>query len=493
MPGDSDRSTVVDRIRRHADERPGHAALVVDDASGASRSVSYRALVDAAEVHARRYAARGLRPGDRCGLLAPQGPGFVERALGVLAAGGCLVPIPDDHRGAILDAFAAQARLHHLAGEDPEGSSFRSLPAPRPVDGAGDEAFRALRPAYLRFTSGTTSARKGVILGHAAILARLAAANRALAIGPADRVMWLLPMAHHFVVSILLYLGEGASVLLPAGPLARSILGFAAREAPTVFYASPYHYRLLGSDASAQRLGPVRLAISTADGLHPDVAAAFTARFGLPIVQALGIIEVGLPVANLASCATKPAALGRALPDYDVRLCGEDGRPLTGATSPERTGEICIRGPGLLDAYLDPWLPAARILSPDGFRTGDQGWLDADGDLFLAGRRASRISMAGMKFFGEEVEAVLATHAGVRESRVFAREHPQLGEIPVAEIVAADPSAPPSRAELVAHCRAALPGYKVPREFRVVAALPRTSTGKLARASGASGPPAPAG
>jgi long-chain acyl-CoA synthetase len=167
-----------------------------------------------------------------------------------------------------------------------------------------------------------------------------------------------------------------------------------------------------------------------------------------------------------------------------------------GPTSPERTGEICIRGPGLLDAYLEPWLPAARILVPDGFRTGDQGWFDADGDLTLAGRRASRISMAGMKFFGEEVEAVLALHPGVRESRVFAREHPQLGEIPVAEIVALDPAAPPSRQELVAHCRAGLPGYKVPREFRVVDALPRTETGKLARAADpprASGRPLTAG
>ena len=461
----------------------------MDDAAGGSRVICYRELVAAADAHARSFAAQGLRSGDRCGLLAPQGSGFVERALGILAAGGCLVPIPDDHQGAILDAFAARARLHHLVHEGAAGDSFRSLPESRPVDGANDEAFRALRPAYLRFTSGTTSARKGVILGHAAILARLNAANRALSIGPGDRVMWLLPMAHHFVVSILLYLSEGATVLLPSGSLAGPVLAFAARERPTLFYASPYHYRLLSKDSSELGLESVRLAISTADGLPPSVALAFRARFGLPLAQALGIIEVGIPVANLVSCATKPGALGRPLPDFDVWLRGEDGRPVTGPTSPERTGEICIRGPGLLDAYLDPWLPAARVLAPDGFRTGDQGWFDAEGDLFLAGRRASRISMAGMKFFGEEVEAVLATHPAVRESRVFAREHPQLGEIPVAEIVAVDPAAAPSRQELVAHCRAALPGYKVPREFRVVDALPRTATGKLARAAG----PAPSG
>ena len=481
--------TVVDRIRERAAAAPERPALVVDHGAGGSRVVAYRELVARADAHARRLAAEGLRRGDRCGLVAPQGPRFVELALGILAAGGCLVPVPEDPRGAILDAFAVQARLHHVVVADAAGHPLRSFPEPCAVDGAGDEAFRALAPAYLRYSSGTTSRRKGVILGHAAILARLAAANRALAIGPEDRVIWLLPMAHHFVVSILLYLSEGAAVLLPAGSLARSVLDFAAREAATVFYASPYHYRLLGKDGSDVGLGSVRLAISTAEGLHPGVAEAFAARFGLHVAQALGIIEVGLPVANLVSRATKPGALGRPLPDFEVWLRGEDGRRIDGPTSPERTGEICIRGPGLFDAYLDPWLPAARILEPDGFRTGDQGWFDADGDLFLAGRRVNRISMAGMKFFGEEVEAVLASHPGVREARVFAREHPHLGEIPVAEIVPEDAAAPPAPKDLAAHCRGALPGYKVPREFRLVTALPRTATGKLAREAGPSGRP----
>ena len=83
------------------------------------------------------------------------------------------------------------------------------------------------------------------------------------------------------------------------------------------------------------------------------------------------------------------------------------------------------------------------MLEPDGFRTGDQGYFDADGDLFLVGRRANRINMAGMKFFSEEVEAVLDAHPLVRRSRVFAREHAHLGEIPIAELEPADAAQPP--------------------------------------------------
>ena len=95
------------------------------------------------------------------------------------------------------------------------------------------------------------------------------------------------------------------------------------------------------------------------------------------------------------------------------------------------------------------------MLEPDGFRTGDQGYFDADGDLFLVGRRANRINMAGMKFFSEEVEAVLDAHPAVRRSRVFAREHAHLGEIPVAEIEPArSRAAADARPSCIAHCRA---------------------------------------
>jgi long-chain acyl-CoA synthetase len=189
---------------------------------------------------------------------------------------------------------------------------------------------------------------------------------------------------------------------------------------------------------------------------------------------------MGLPLVNLCAAATKPTALGRPVPGFAVMLRGEDGLPVI-SSAPERTGEICIRGPGAFGAYLDPWTPAARVLEPDGFRTGDQGYFDADGDLFLVGRRASRINMAGMKFFAEEVEAVLDAHPLVKRSRVSSREHAHLGEIPVAELEAADPEKPPTKGELLAHCKALLPAYKIPREFKLVEALPETATGKLAR------------
>jgi long-chain acyl-CoA synthetase len=467
---------VLEEIREHARRRPDAPALIVDLGSGRDETTSYAALVESMERHVATFRAAGAVPGDRCGLLAAQGRGFIEAALGLLAADLCMVPIPDDTGAAAQERFVAQAHLHAMVDER-EGFAMRRIGAVAPVDGQGDAAFRTLTPAYLRFTSGTTNERKGVVISQPRIAERLAAANRGLEIGPDDRVMWLLPMAHHFVVSILLYLRYGAAILLPASSLARPVLELASRAGATVSYASPYHYMLLGKDTSDHMLDSLRLAVSTATGLREDVARQFHARFGKPIVQALGIIEVGLPAMNLRRALEKPTSLGQPLPDYDVWLRGDDGAPV----SSERSGEVCIRGPGLFDAYLEPWLPADELTEADGFRTGDQGRLDADGDLLLVGRRSNRISMAGMKFFAEEVEAILDQHPAIAASRVRADIHARLGEIPIAELVLRPGAEAPATRDLVTHCRTALPGYKVPRRFDVVEALPMTETGKVRR------------
>ena len=186
-----------------------------------------------------------------------------------------MVPIPDDAPRRRTLELARRARAPLRSPREARRLRARARPgAAAPVDGAGDARFRALRPAYLRFTSGTTAERKGVLLGHDAILARLAAANRGLAIGPGDRVLWLLPMAHHFVVSILLYLRYGATILLPAGPSRARCSSSRRASARRVLYASPYHYQLLGEGRVGLAPRRVRLAISTAEGLRAEIARA---------------------------------------------------------------------------------------------------------------------------------------------------------------------------------------------------------------------------
>jgi long-chain acyl-CoA synthetase len=473
--------TIIDEIRSRARQQPDHPALIADRSDAPTQLVvSYAELVERMDRFADRLRGAGCRPCERTGLLASQGIGFVEAGLGILAADLCFVPISDDYDGAALNGFAKRSQLHVLLRER-DGFQVQRFSPVGQVDGQGDEAFRGLHPAYIRFTSGTTNERKGVIIGHQAILDRLANANQALQIGPADRIMWMLPMAHHFVVSILLYLRYGATILFPRNYLSRPVLELANSHGASVFYASPYHYDLLAKDVSELGLPRVRLAVSTASGLNLDIAERFYERMHIPLSQALGVIEIGLPVINLQRAREKPLSLGQVLPAYQVWLRGDDGAPVTGTDPDTAHGEVCIRGSGSFDAYMDPWVPAAEIMQPDGFRTGDQGYFDADGDLFLMGRRHNRINMAGMKFFSEEVEAVLNTHPGVKESRVYGQPHAHLGEIPMAQVVAADPENPPGHGELAAYCKQRLAVHKVPFKFELVPVLEYTSTGKIKR------------
>lgn len=472
--------TIIDEIRARARMQPDHPAVIVDGTGGAPADcVTYSELVERMDAFAEKLRHAGCRPFERTGLLAAQGIGFIEAGLGILAAGMCFVPLTDEHDGQALEDFIKRSSLQHLVKES-ANFEIQHFPDAGDVDGQNDEVFRTLQPAYIRFTSGTTNERKGVVIGHQSILDRLANANAALNIGPEDRIMWMLPMAHHFVVSILLYLRYGATILMPTGFLSPVILKFANSHSATVFYASPYHYDLLAKDTSTLKLPNVRLAISTASGLSEDIAQRFAERMDIPLTQALGVIEVGLPVINLLRAREKSLSLGQVLPAYDVWLRGDDGQAVSDSHT-ENSGEVCIRGTGTFDAYMSPWILASEIMEPDGFCTGDQGYFDDDGDLVIQGRRHNRINMAGMKFFVEEVEAVMNLHPAIKESRVFGQAHHRLGEIPMAQVVLEDSNNSPDKQELALYCKQRLAAHKVPFSFEIVPELAYTVTGKIKR------------
>jgi len=142
--------------------------------------------------------------------------------------------------------------------------------------------------------------------------------------------------------------------------------------------------------------------------------------------------------------------------------------------------EIFFRGPGMLDAYYQPWRTRPDILRDGWFATHDVGKLDDDGCLFLRGRSKEVISVMGMKFFPQEVESVLAQHPSVKEAAVFGVPHDRTGEAARARVVL-EPGADAEAAEreLRQHCAAHLATYKVPEKIEFVNALPRTASGKV--------------
>jgi len=446
-------------IHRQAERRPNHLAF---SSLEAGESVTYRQLIERVDSVARWLTQRGCRGGERCGLILADGVDFLESALGVLKAGLCLVPIatflPEEEK----DFFIKAAGVHWLLLEDYR--LFR-LPFAEPVDNRNDEEFRACDPAYIRFTSGTTGIRKGILLGHQTILDRLDAANALLQISSEDRIWFALPMADHFIASLLLYLSRGATVLTASTNANRQQIVHTYR--PTIIYGSPDFYQdLIRSDIGA--LDSVRLAISTTAPLPRGVAEGFARRFSKHLNPALGIIEVGLLTLN--SRADKVGSVGLAMPAYAVTLVGEDGKPI----ETEKIGELHINGPGLLDAYLAPWRPVRRLLKQYGYPTGDFARIDKDGYIFLAGRGKNRVLINGIQFFCEEVETILNTLPGIEESRVFFDSTSQTLS---AEVV----GSPVSTERLSELLLQRIDPRKVPRRFQIVENLPRTPSGKLRR------------
>lgn len=418
---------------------------------------------------ARRMGADAAWPSKdrpRIGLDAPSGADYIVAALSILRQDACFVPIPGEltatERAQLAKSTALDAIVHAKSAEE-----WRIEPVTHDLPPAFDEvALTALNPAFIRFSSGTTGAAKGIVISHETLLGRITAANEGLRIGPNDRVLWVLPMAHHFAVSIVLYLYHGATTILAPASDPKVMIDMMREHGATVMYGSPYHYTMLSGQPEAAALGSLRLAVSTAFTLTEEVAALFVGKTGLHLTQSMGIIEAGLPVLNLEHAKDKPTSIGKPLPAFEIKL--DDG-------------ELLLRGPGIFDAYLTPWQPREAVLRDGWFATGDIAEMDDAGCLFLRGRVRSVINVGGLKCFPEEVEAVLLTHPDVKAVRVSARAHPALGAMPSAEIIPQNTSAPPPAGELRKLCQERLSAYKVPLFYTFVSELPLTASGKLRR------------
>ena len=475
-------------------ERHSPRRAVTDVRSG--RSVSYGQLAREAERLAAFLKTEGVEPGQRIGLLAANDLTYLPAAFGLLAAGACFVPLASNLTATEIAAIVREVQLNGClswsrAAPLPVSPGHADASARRAVVKGGEcegytfqwidrgaeppPEFDKLNPAFIRFTSGTTSRSKGVVLSHEATAARVEASDRVLKFSEEDRILWVLPLAYHFAVTITAYVRAGSHILLCPDTLPRAIVDAARRHRASVLYAAPLHFERMANLESSQRLSSIRVTLSTAAPISPVVTERFESVYGVPVGQAYGIIEAGLPCINLGTDGLPPSSVGRPVPGYAVSIFSDDGEPLPAET----LGEIGVRGGGLFSAYYSPWRLREEVERDGWFLTGDLGFLDRAGALHLKGRKKALILVAGLKFFPEEVEDWINQFPGIKESRVFGRPHARVGEVPYAEIVV-DPAGCDLDA-LRLHCARALSSYKVPLEFTIVDAVPRTPSGKIRR------------
>jgi long-chain acyl-CoA synthetase len=474
---------IFETIKTETDKHLQRTAVI----EGQDR-ISYGELITAVGQVAESLRSRGVCSLQRVGLLSDDSIDYIITSLAILSLSAVIVPISPEQTTEEIEMVVDRIDVEFIVAEP---RLLKEMPhAMLPSTGFVRKEFCIVQrtanttlpvgyfssnPAFIRFSSGTTGTSKGVVLSHEAIIDRTAAADKGMRITTGDTVLWVLSMSYHFVVTILLFLRRGAAIVLCSHRFPEALIEGILAHRGTFIYASPFHYSILsGTDLlTGDSLKQVRMAISTAMKLPEQIADAFSGKFGFELTEAYGIIEVGLPFIKLSGGRDKRGSVGRALPDFELRLDAMDA---------EGVGEIFIKGKGMLDAYFSPWQEREEILKNGWFRTGDLGKLDHENYLYIVGRDKDVINFVGMKIFAQEVEAVINQHPQVKESLVYGVPHSRYGELPIAQVVMYDGDADDTVLNnLRRFCYERLAQYKVPKEFTIVDHLTKTASGKIRR------------
>jgi len=474
---------IFETIKKEAAGYGDNTAVIEED-----QSISYLELLDASENLASRLKNNGIKPGDRIALLCNDSIDYIIISLAILAAKAAVVPVSSSLSWDETDAVLNRIDVNFLIFDKSSYTGADAEPFFSGFNGGGEffllrrkakdllpEEYYALNPAFIRFSSGTTGASKGVLLSHESIIERTDSADRALRMTSNDVVMWVLSMSYHFVVTILLFLRRASTIVLCGNTFPESFQDNIRRYGATFIYASPFHYHLFSNSGGipTDLFSGVRIAISTAMKLPAATAGEFYDKFGFELAEAYGIIEVGLPFINLSGNPAKRGSAGKVLPDYDIKIENRDKNGV---------GELHVKGKGMFDAYFSPWQSRKEAIQDGWFNTGDLGKVDDDGYLFISGRDKNVINFTGMKIFPEEVEFVLNRHPAVKESLVYGVSHPRYGELPCAKVVFNDGiKSGFDTNEIRRFCYPLLTSYKVPKEIFPVKRLEKTASGKLKR------------
>jgi long-chain acyl-CoA synthetase len=338
--------------------------------------------------------------------------------------------------------------------------------------------------AVLAYTSGATAEPRGAMLTHGNLLANLdqLAAVPILAEAASDVILLALPLFHLYGLNAVLnlMLRAGATGVLVERFHPVETLELVERYQATVLCGVPPMFRawLRAAESREFDLSSVRLAVSGAAALPPDVLEAFRDRFGLTIWEGYGLTETGPAVTtNALAPEPRPGSIGLPLPGVEVRLVGE------GDEEPEEgdPGEIVVRGPNVFRGYWRRVGETEDAFLGDGwFRTGDVAYEDDDGFLHLVDRKKDLVIVSGFNVFPKEVEDVVTAHPAVAECTVLGVPDERTGEA-VRVMAVLRPGAKATQEEIIDHCRATLARFKCPREVLFVDRLPKHVTGKVMR------------
>ncbi|MCE4063193.1 AMP-binding protein [Pandoraea sputorum] len=516
-------STLRDLIDRQADkhgERPYLLALSDDNdsgnESGDAAALTFRALRDDCRELSRRFAAAGLRAGDIVSVCMGNGPQSARVILAAMYSGLIVNPINllcqpvqlqyivehSDTRlifvseamlPAITQAVDAareqgMTRAVALVCTSPDATALPEIPSMAAVPSLASQVFADV--ALLMYTSGTTGVPKGVLLTHGSLLANAAFISAEHRLTHEDRVLASLPLYHinGLVVTLLAPLFHGGSVVMAprfsASTFWRDVTTTRCSWINVVPTIVAY---LLEGDAPARAaLAGLRFCRSASAALPADHHRAFEARFGIGIIETMGMTETAAPVFSNPFDAHMRRIGSVGLPSGgEAKVIRRDGSQADAG----ETGELVLRGAQIMRGYYKRPDETADAFTADGWlRTGDLGHRDSDGYFYITGRAKELIIKGGENIAPREIDEALLRHPDVLEAAAVGVPDPAYGQEIVAFVVLREPGDldNPERASadvqaLREHCLQTLGRYKTPKEFRFVTELPRGPSGKVQR------------
>lgn len=495
-------ATIREAIFEVADGNPGRAAIL-----GVGRTVlTYERLVRHVEAIVARLNGLGYGRGDRVALVAPNGP-EAATAFVAISSGAACAPLNPACRVEEFDFYlrdlGAAALIVHEDTRSAAAEAARKLGVPilrlRPLtsqpagifDLVGDPAVPCRNPgmaqpadtALLLHTSGTTSRPKLVPLTQGNLAASARHIARTLALQPADRCLNIMPLfhIHGLAAALLASLVSGVSVACTDGLYAANFFAWLDDFSPNWYTAVPSMHRAILARAPQHRDAiarhPLRFIRSSSAALPPQVMMRLEETFSAPVLEAYGMTEASHQMCSnpLPPRVRKPGSVGIAAGPEVVIL--DEAHQIA---APGEEGEVAIRGDNVTPGYwTDPEANQSAYMS-GWFRTGDQGYFDADGYLFLTGRLKEVINRGGEKISPREVDEVLLDHPSIAQAVTFAIPHERLGE-EIGVAVVARPGCTVTEAEVREFTAGWLPHFKVPRLVRIVDEIPEGPMGKPQR------------
>ena len=495
---------VADVVRQH----PQRVAIVADD-----RRIRYAEFWDEARNFAQALRARGLRKGERVAILLPNRIEAAVACYGCWLAGGIAAPLNAQARARDFESWLRHCDARHIVYEHSHGDAVEAISnadassghapierwpigADHPLSPQGAStsgidsdidanAIAADDAAVILYTSGTTGAPKGVTLTHANLLANASAVVRYLALDEHDSVLSILAFYYAYGASVLhTHLISGGCVVLAQNLLfPHMLMDTIARERITGFSGVPSTYALLLERVKLTDYDLSSLRYLTQAGGAMSSSLTRRLRSALPAARLFvmyGQTEATsrltwLPPERLDE---KIGSVGIPVDGVELRIECEDGR----VADLHEPGEVWVRGANVMRGYWNNPDASASVLRSGWLRTGDMGHLDADGFLYLDGRRSDMIKTGAHRVHPNDIEDVIHEVPGVTEVAVVGIDDSVLGQVVKAFVVA--PGLPPHSENMIkAHCRERLASYKIPREIEFVSALPRTASGKVRRAA----------